>query len=66
LLEDETKKYTINNSEYVKKNKLDKVLLAKNFLSSIEDSKVNISITTKDNFKKVFNLLEPLFKNGKE
>jgi len=63
LLEDEAKKYTINNSEYVKKNKFDKVLLAKNFLSSIEDIKVNISKTTKDNFKKVFNLLEPIFKN---
>jgi hypothetical protein len=40
VLGDENRKYTESNSEFVKKAKLDKVLLAKKFLEKVQNSKL--------------------------
>ena len=58
VLKDETKNYTETNSQYVKKNKLDKVLMAKLFLESIETGKIKLSQSTTDNVTKLFEKLK--------
>ncbi len=66
VLKDENIQYSCRNSEYVKdkKNKIDKVLLSKLFLESIEqDSKISLSETTLENISKIFEKLEAKFDN---
>jgi predicted ATP-dependent endonuclease of OLD family len=57
VLEDSSKTYKSSNSEYVTKAKADKVLLAKKFLSRATEMKDKLSKDTKENFKKVFEVL---------
>lgn len=52
------KKYTDKNSDYLKKKKIDKVLLARLFLQSVEKGDVHLSQESKDNIKKLFEIIE--------
>ncbi len=62
VLEDESKTYSESNSEYVKKNKLDKVLLAKQFLETCQnENSINLDETTKGNINKLFEDIECKF-----
>lgn len=62
VLNDETKTYTGTNSEYVKKAKLDKVLLAKKFLETCQNGTViNLDKTTTDNVTKLIGNIESKF-----
>lgn len=62
VLEDTNKTYTELNSEYVKKNKLDKVLLAKKFLETCQNSTpTNLDKKTMDNVTKLFENIEGKF-----
>lgn len=62
VLNDETKIYTETNSEYVKKAKLDKVLLAKKFLETCQNGTViNLDKTTTDNMTKLIENIESKF-----
>ena len=54
--------YTEANSDYVKKSKLDKVLLAKKFLESYKDKKsISLNNVTTDNITKLFDNIESKF-----
>ena len=62
VLGDASKTYTESNSEYVKKSKLDKVLLAKKFLETCQNgTSINLDIATKDNLTKLFGNIEGKF-----
>ena len=62
VLNDTSKTYTESNSEYVKKSKLDKVLLAKKFLETCQNgTSINLDTTTKDNLTKLFENIEGKF-----
>ena len=62
VLGDTSKIYTESNSEYVKKSKLDKVLLAKKFLETCQNGiSINFDTATKDNIKKLFENIEKKF-----
>jgi len=62
VLGDTSKTYTESNSEYVKKSKSDKVLLAKTFLETCQNgTSINLDTTTKDNLTKLFEKIEGKF-----
>lgn len=62
VLGDKAKTYSESNSEYVKKNKNDKVLLAKKFLEKIQVSTdIKLDTTTVGNVNKMFQNLESKF-----
>lgn len=62
VLGDASKTYTETNSEYVKKSKLDKVLLAKKFLETCQNgTSINLDTTTKGNLAKLFENIESKF-----
>lgn len=62
VLGDANKTYTESNSEYVKKSKLDKVLLAKTFLETCQNgTSINLDTTTKGNLAKLFENIEGKF-----
>ena len=62
VLGDASKTYTELNSEYVKKSKLDKVLLAKTFLETCQNgTSINLDTTTKENLTKLFESIEGKF-----
>ena len=62
VLGDASKTYTELNSEYVKKSKLDKVLLAKTFLETCQNgTSINLDTTTKNNLTKLFENIEGKF-----
>ncbi len=62
VLVDTSKTYTESNSEYVKKSKLDKVLLAKKFLETCQNgTSINLDTTTKNNLTKLFENIEGKF-----
>lgn len=62
VLDDTNKTYIESNSEYVKKNKIDKVLLAKKFLETVQNSTaINLDKTTMDNLTKLFENIESKF-----
>ena len=66
VLGDTSKTYTESNSEYVKKSKLDKVLLAKNFLETCQnETPINLDTITKDNLTNLFENIESKFKIAK-
>lgn len=54
VLENEAAKYTSKNSAYIKKSKLEKVLLARQFLQRVKGGNVSIDATTKDKIEKLF------------
>ncbi len=53
----------VKNSEFLKKNELDKVLLSKNFFEKIKDPelKIKLSESTVDSFKKIFETIDKTF-----
>ncbi len=59
VLKDESKSYAESNSTYIKKSKLDKVLLAKKFLEECQkdSSQINLSSTTTTNVGTLFTKL---------
>lgn len=62
VLGDVSKTYTESNSEYVKKSKLDKVLLAKKFLETCQNgTTINLDTTTKGNLSKLFEKIQSKF-----
>lgn len=62
ILGDATKRYIESNSEYVKKSKLDKVLLAKNFLETCQNGNpASMDETTKTNVTMLFDIIEAKF-----
>jgi len=62
VLNDTSKTYTESNSEYVKKSKLDKVLLAKKFLETCQNgTSINLDTMTKDNLTRLFENIEGKF-----
>lgn len=62
VLGDTSKTYAESNSEYVKKSKSDKVLLAKTFLETCQNgTSINLDTTTKDNLTKLFEKIEGKF-----
>ncbi len=62
VLGDTSKTYIESNSEYVKKNKVDKVLLAKKFLETCQNgTSINLDKTTMDNITKLFENIEGKF-----
>jgi len=62
VLEDVNKTYSESNSEYVKKTKLDKVLLAKKFLETCQNgTSINLDTVTKNNLSKLFKNIESKF-----
>jgi len=62
VLGDASKTYTESNSEYVKKSKLDKVLLAKKFLETCQNgTTINLDTATKNNLTKLFENIEGKF-----
>ena len=62
VLGDKNKNFTEANSDYVKKSKLDKVLLAKKFLESYKDKKsISLNNVTTDNITKLFDNIESKF-----
>ena len=52
------KEYSDKNSDYLKKKKIDKVLLARLFLQSVEKGDVHLSNKSKDNIKELFKIIE--------
>ncbi len=58
----EEKEYSGSNSEYVKQKKMDKVLLARLFLQSVETDNIKLSQESMDNINKLFELLDETFK----
>lgn len=62
VLNDESKTYTETNSEYVKKAKLDKVLLAKKFLETCQNgTAINLDKITTDNMTKLIESIDSNF-----
>ena len=62
VLKDESKTYTQSNSEYIKKNKVDKVVSAKLFLEMIENGEeVKLNQTTLDKISKLFDNIRKKF-----
>lgn len=62
VLNDTSKSYTGTNAEYVKKIKLDKVLLAKKFLETCQGTTVvNLDTTTTNSVTKLFEEIEKKF-----
>ena len=62
VLNDTSKTYTGTNAEYVKKAKLDKVLLAKKFLETCQNgTAVSLDTTTVGNITKLFENVESKF-----
>jgi len=62
ILGDKSKTFTESNSEYVKKSKLDKVLLAKKFLEICQNgTSISLDKTTMDNLTKLFENIESKF-----
>lgn len=62
VLGDKSKTFTESNSEYVKKSKLDKVLLAKKFLEICQNgTSISLDKTTMDNLTKLFENIESKF-----
>lgn len=62
VLNDTSKTYTGTNAEYVKKAKLDKVLLAKKFLETCQNgTSVSLDKTTTDNITKLIDGIEGKF-----
>ncbi len=63
VLGDKSKTYAESNSGYVKKSKLDKVLLAKKFLETCQSgTSISLDKTTTDNVAKLFENIEGKFK----
>lgn len=54
----DAKEYSDKNSDYLKKKKIDKVLLARLFLQSVEKGDVHLSQESKDNIKELFKIIE--------
>lgn len=56
VLENEDAKYTSKNSEYIKKNKLEKVLLARQFLQrvKVDNSEVKVNAESIKRIKALF------------
>ncbi|MBI3619549.1 hypothetical protein HY214_00150 [Candidatus Roizmanbacteria bacterium] len=62
VLNDVGKTYTGTNAEYVKKAKLDKVLLAKKFLETCQNgTSISLDKTTMDNINKLIENIEGKF-----
>lgn len=64
VLDEETNEdKKIRNSEFLKKNNLDKVLLSKKFFEKIKDpaSEIKLSQSTVDSFEKVFKKIDEVF-----
>lgn len=62
ILKNESKTYTQSNSEYIKKNKIDKVVSAKLFLEAIEsDEEIKLNQTTLDRISKLFDNISKKF-----
>jgi hypothetical protein len=62
VLDDASKNYSETNLEYVKKSKLDKVLLAKKFLETYQNgASISFDKTTTDNINKLFGSIESKF-----
>jgi len=62
VLDDTNKTYSEANSEYVKKSKLDKVLLAKKFLETYQNgTAISFDKETKNNLTKLFEIIEAKF-----
>lgn len=61
LKEDDKEKFEGPNSNYIKKNKLDKVLLARQFNSLCHEGKVKLGTKTEDLIDKLFQRLENTF-----
>lgn len=62
VLNDTSITYTETNAKYVKKAKLDKVLIANKFLETCQNgSSINLDETTKDNVNKLFRIIEEKF-----
>ncbi len=62
MLNDASKTYTGTNTEYVKKAKLDKVLLAKKFLETCQNGiSISLDTTTMDNINKLIENIEGKF-----
>lgn len=62
VLENETVIIDGKNSDYLKKSKKEKALLAKNFLESVEQGRVALSKKTEVNVKKIFASIASHFK----
>lgn len=54
VLEDENLKYSTKNSTYIKQNKLEKVLLARQFLQKTKVNSVKLDVTSIKNIKSLF------------
>ena len=64
VLDEETNENKeVRNSEFLKKNNLDKVLLSKKFFEKIKDpaSEIELSQSTVDSFEKVFKKIDEVF-----
>lgn len=61
VLKDEAKQFDEINSEYAKKNKIDKVLSAKLFLESVRKAEVTLSETTTQNIIKLIDKIKNNF-----
>jgi hypothetical protein len=62
VLGDPNKNYTETNSEYIKKSKLDKVLLAKIFLESCQNgTTISLDTLTIENVTKLFDVIKTKF-----
>ena len=62
ILKNESKTYTQSNSEYIKKNKIDKVVSAKLFLEMIESGEeIKLNQTTLDKISKLFDNISKKF-----
>ncbi len=66
VLNNNSLNYIESNSEYLKLNKIDKIIASKNFLNKIEVEETNLNKTTIDNFKNLGNNLVSLFDNYNE
>ena len=64
VLKDENKEYDQSNSQYLKEQKIDKVLLAKQFLESNENNKLDD--TTKKKIEDLFKKIETAFNNSRD
>ena len=67
VLDEETNENKeVKNSEFMKANKLDKVLLSKKFFEKVKDSKskIELSESTVDSFKKVFKKIDKVFQEN--
>lgn len=61
VIKESSKTYTSMNSEYIKTEKMDKVLLARLFLQSTESEDLKLSSETLENVKGVFEKLDQCF-----